>query len=72
MRNIVIAIDGTSASGKGFISKSISKLLGFQSLDTGALYRACTLRILEKFFYKNIIFDIINKNNDERRLIYNH
>lgn len=57
MRNIVIAIDGTSASGKGFISKSISKLLGFQSLDTGALYRACTLRILEKFFYKNIISD---------------
>ena len=55
MRNMVIAIDGTSASGKGFISKSISELLGFSTLDTGSLYRACTLRILERFFYEDIL-----------------
>ena len=65
MRNIVIAIDGTSASGKGFISKSISKLLGFSSLDTGSLYRACTLRILEKFFYKNILSSNFEKIESE-------
>ncbi len=65
MRNIIIAIDGTSASGKGFISKSISKLLGFSSLDTGSLYRACTLRILEKFFYKNVLSDDFEKIESE-------
>ncbi|MDR2934231.1 MAG: (d)CMP kinase [Rickettsiales bacterium] len=56
-KKIVIAIDGTAASGKGFISKSISKILCFPSLDTGSLYRACTLRVLEKFFYPTICGD---------------
>src|SRR5215468_12159609 len=37
---IVIAIDGTSASGKSTNSKLVAKALGFTHVDTGAMYRA--------------------------------
>ena len=36
---IVIAIDGTSASGKSTNSKLVAKALGFLHVDTGAMYR---------------------------------
>ena len=36
---IVIAIDGTSASGKSTNSKLVAKELGFVHVDTGAMYR---------------------------------
>ena len=36
---IVIAIDGTSASGKSTNSKLVAKALGFVYVDTGAMYR---------------------------------
>ncbi|MDA1276519.1 MAG: (d)CMP kinase [Verrucomicrobia bacterium] len=36
---IVIAIDGTSASGKSTNAKRIAKALGFFYVDTGAMYR---------------------------------
>ena len=36
---IVIAVDGTSASGKSTNSKLVAKALGFLHVDTGAMYR---------------------------------
>jgi|ERR1051325_2318511 cytidylate kinase len=39
-RPIVIAIDGTSASGKSTNSKLVAQALGFIHVDTGAMYRA--------------------------------
>jgi len=36
---IVIAIDGTSASGKSTNSKLVAQALGFVRVDTGAMYR---------------------------------
>jgi len=36
---IVIAVDGTSASGKSTTSKHLAKLLGYVYVDTGAMYR---------------------------------
>ena len=41
---IVIAIDGTSASGKSTNSKLVAKALGFLHVDTGAMYRAVALK----------------------------
>jgi len=41
----VIAIDGPSGSGKSTISKLLAEKLGFQFLDTGALYRAIALHL---------------------------
>jgi CMP/dCMP kinase len=37
---VVVAIDGTSASGKSTNAKLVAKALGFVYVDTGAMYRA--------------------------------
>ena len=37
--NIVIAIDGTSASGKSTNAKLVARALGYTYVDTGAMYR---------------------------------
>lgn len=42
----VIAIDGPSGSGKSTIAKLLAEALGFQYLDTGALYRAVALNLV--------------------------
>ena len=45
---IVIALDGTSASGKSTNAKLIAKKLGFVYVDTGAMYRALAWYCLQK------------------------
>lgn len=40
---IVITIDGPTASGKGTVAHRVAKHLGFQYLDSGALYRLTAL-----------------------------
>ena len=42
---MIIASDGPSASGKGTIAKALAKELGFNYLDTGALYRKVGLTV---------------------------
>jgi cytidylate kinase len=44
---MIIAIDGPAGSGKSTVSKVIAKTLGFLYLDTGAMYRALTLKVIE-------------------------
>jgi len=44
---IVIAIDGTSASGKSTNSKLVAKAFGFVHVDTGAMYRTLAWYCLE-------------------------
>ena len=41
-----IAIDGPAASGKSTVAKKVAKKLNFEYLDTGAMYRAVTLKAL--------------------------
>lgn len=43
----VIAIDGPAGAGKSTIAKLLAERLGFQYLDTGAMYRAVALAIKE-------------------------
>src|SRR5437868_4283631 len=45
---IVIAIDGTSASGKSTNAKLIAKTLGYVYVDTGAMYRTLSWYCLKK------------------------
>ena len=45
--NMVIAVDGPSGSGKSSISKESAKRLGFNFLDTGAMYRSLTWFCIE-------------------------
>lgn len=40
---IIIAIDGYSSSGKSSMAKSLARALGYNYVDTGAMYRAVTL-----------------------------
>jgi len=41
---MIIAIDGPAGSGKSTVSKKIAKRLGLLYVDTGAMYRALTLK----------------------------
>jgi cytidylate kinase len=45
---IVIAIDGTSASGKSTNARRIAKILGYVYVDTGAMYRTLAWHCLQK------------------------
>lgn len=43
-----IAIDGPAGSGKSSLAKEIAKRLGILYVDTGAMYRAITLKLLKE------------------------
>ena len=45
---IIIALDGTSASGKSTNAKLVAKALGYVYVDTGAMYRSLAWHCLEK------------------------
>jgi cytidylate kinase len=46
LKKLVIAIDGPAASGKSTTSKLVAERLGYLNVDTGAMYRAITLKVL--------------------------
>lgn len=45
---MVVAIDGPSGSGKSSAARNLARRIGFMHLDTGAIYRAFTLRALRR------------------------
>jgi cytidylate kinase len=45
--SIVIAVDGTAASGKGTLAKKLAQYFGFAHMDSGSLYRLTALSVLE-------------------------
>ncbi|WP_354688085.1 (d)CMP kinase [Candidatus Liberibacter africanus] len=45
--NVIIAVDGTAAAGKGVLSRFISLEYGFHYLETGLIYRAVAKKILD-------------------------
>lgn len=47
INHMIIAIDGPTASGKGTLSKHLAAHYGIKRLDTGALYRAVALAVLD-------------------------
>ena len=42
-----VAIDGPAASGKSAVGRALARRLGYGFLDTGLMYRACTLAVIE-------------------------
>ncbi len=44
---MIIAVDGPAGAGKSTVAKILAKKLGFLYIDTGAMYRALTLKALE-------------------------
>ena len=46
--SFIIAIDGPAGAGKGTITKQVADQLGFINIDTGAMFRCVTLKILQE------------------------
>jgi cytidylate kinase len=44
----VVAVDGPAASGKSTVSRAVARMLGFNYVDTGAMYRSITWKALEE------------------------
>lgn len=42
-RNIIVAIDGYSSSGKSSMARHLAKTIGYRYIDSGAMYRAVAL-----------------------------
>lgn len=49
----VVAIDGPSGAGKSTLARLIAREMGFEYLDTGALYRAVALQLLRLGMVEN-------------------
>src|ERR1700746_310157 len=45
-RFMIITIDGPAGAGKSSAAKALAERLGFEYLDTGAMYRVVTLAVL--------------------------
>jgi cytidylate kinase len=62
--NMVIAVDGPSGSGKSSISKESAKRLGFNFLDTGAMYRSITwFCVTKNLTEEDLIIERINNKD---------
>ena len=67
MKNITIAIDGFSSTGKSTIAKELATKLKYVYVDSGAMYRAVTLYamkhnlISEESFLKEGLIDALDK-----------
>ena len=48
VRPVTIALDGPAASGKSTVARAVARRLSLPHLDTGAMYRAATLKALAK------------------------
>lgn len=68
MEKMHIAIDGPAGAGKSTIAKSIAKKLDITYIDTGAMYRALTYKVLKELIDLNnndIIINIVNETTIE-------
>ena len=45
---MVVAIDGPAGAGKSTVARGLAEKLGFRYLDTGAMYRAVALAVIEQ------------------------
>jgi len=44
----IVTVDGPAGSGKSSTAKAVARVLGYRHLDSGALYRALTLALLQE------------------------
>ena len=66
MKNLVIAVDGPAGAGKSTIAKIVADKLNINYIDTGAMYRAITYKVLQNDIDVNNEDQIIEiaKNSD--------
>ena len=56
---IVVAVDGPAASGKSTVSRALARMLGYNYVDTGAMYRAITWKALDEGIDVENAIDVI-------------
>ncbi len=69
-KKLVIAIDGPAAAGKSTTAKLVAGRLGYLHVDTGAMYRAVTLKVLRAGIApddRNRISEIVGSTRVELR-----
>ncbi|MEH6945097.1 (d)CMP kinase [Bacillus sp. JJ722] len=78
-KNISVAIDGPAAAGKSTVAKIVAEYFSFVYVDTGAMYRALTLKALQNNIdvndegaLYNILLDshILLKPSDSGQLVF--
>jgi cytidylate kinase len=82
MKYVQVAIDGPAGAGKSTIAKLVAEELDYTYIDTGAMYRAVTLKAIEnnfdledesKFdFIYDTKFEFINDGIDISERVRNH
>ncbi len=76
-KSLYIAIDGPAGAGKSTVARELAKFLKIKYLDSGAMYRAITLKILQtgtniedhealKSLLDNTVIDIIGEEDLSR------
>ncbi|MEF9951823.1 MAG: (d)CMP kinase [Clostridium sp.] len=60
MKQIVVAVDGPAGAGKSTICKIVARKLNLEYIDTGAMYRALTLKVINNNISVNDIEKIMN------------
>lgn len=63
-KQIIIAIDGYSSSGKSTLAKEIAQLLNYKYIDSGAMYRSVTL-----FALRNNLINPQDHSVNEKELV---
>jgi cytidylate kinase len=63
---MIIAVDGPAGAGKSTVAKLIAQKLGFLYIDTGAMYRALTLKVLDSHIDIQDIPAIIRTANNTK------
>lgn len=75
MKNITIAIDGFSSTGKSTLAKQLANKLQYVYVDSGAMYRAVTFYAMKQSLISEDFFDkeklIASLNNIDLKFKYN-
>ena len=64
MKNIIIAIDGYSSCGKSTLARQLAKELNYHYVDTGAMYRAVTLYLIQNqidIHHPEMVANVLNQ-----------
>ena len=63
-KRITIAIDGPAGAGKSTIGKIIAQKINADYIDTGAMYRALTLKLIENNIDLNDTYSLLKELNN--------
>ncbi len=65
-KKIAIAIDGPAAAGKSTVAKKVAEKLHYVYIDTGAMYRSLTYKVLQDNIDikdENAVLNLLKKTN---------